>query len=221
MAHKENFIDYLRSLKKTTGANKYKPSTIDAYANSIELITNDLNFHLKLKLASLFDLNNVEELKKLFGKLYSIEQIKREEDTQRKRKTNGFKRYIEFREFEQGAIIEENQPDLKDNEESRTEGGKKVIISIVSERDPRLRKSAIKIHGTTCIACKFNFKTTYGLFGEGFIEIHHVKLLSGASIPTKTNPRTDLVPLCSNCHRMIHRKKGITLSIEELKQKLK
>ena len=31
------------------------------------------------------------------------------------------------------------------------------------------------------------------------------------------NPETDLVPVCSNCHRMIHRKKNEILSIEELK----
>ncbi|GHT42114.1 hypothetical protein FACS189437_09810 [Bacteroidia bacterium] len=29
-----------------------------------------------------------------------------------------------------------------------------------------------------------------------------------------------LIVVCANCHRMIHRKKGITLTLEELKQKI-
>lgn len=32
------------------------------------------------------------------------------------------------------------------------------------------------------------------------------------------DPKTDLVPLCSNCHKMMHRKKEKPLTIKELKQ---
>lgn len=35
------------------------------------------------------------------------------------------------------------------------------------------------------------------------------------------DPTTDLVPLCSNCHKMVHRKKEQPLTIEELKQTIK
>jgi 5-methylcytosine-specific restriction protein A len=31
------------------------------------------------------------------------------------------------------------------------------------------------------------------------------------------NPETDLIPVCANCHRMIHRRHDEVLSIEELK----
>ena len=34
------------------------------------------------------------------------------------------------------------------------------------------------------------------------------------------NPKTDLVPLCSNCHKMIHKNKDKPLAIEELKEKI-
>ena len=37
----------------------------------------------------------------------------------------------------------------------------------------------------------------------------------------EVNPETDLIVLCANCHRMVHRKKGMTLTIEELKEKIK
>ncbi|WLC60221.1 HNH endonuclease (plasmid) [Leuconostoc carnosum] len=35
-----------------------------------------------------------------------------------------------------------------------------------------------------------------------------------------TDPINDLVPLCSNCHRMIHRDKYNVLTVEHLKKKL-
>ena len=36
----------------------------------------------------------------------------------------------------------------------------------------------------------------------------------------ETDPKTDLAILCANCHRMVHRKKSTTLTIDELKSKL-
>ena len=41
--------------------------------------------------------------------------------------------------------------------------------------------------------------------GEGFIEIHHLKPMFSIKREIKVNPQKDLVPLCSNCHKMIHR----------------
>src|SRR5258708_25773478 len=42
------------------------------------------------------------------------------------------------------------------------EGGKKLILVNHYERDANLRKEAIRIHGTTCKACGFNFAKVYG-----------------------------------------------------------
>ena len=33
----------------------------------------------------------------------------------------------------------------------------------------------------------------------------------------KVDPKNDLLPVCANCHRMIHRKKGQLLSIKDLR----
>ena len=74
---------------------------------------------------------------------------------------------------------------------------------------------AIKEHGV-CKACNFDFKAVYGERGREYIEIHHIQQLSELSEPTEINPRTDLVPLCANCHRMIHRKKDEVLTINQL-----
>jgi 5-methylcytosine-specific restriction protein A len=90
------------------------------------------------------------------------------------------------------------------------------------ERDARNRKRAIEIHGYNCGVCNFNFESVYGQHGTGFIEVHHVKPISDFEGQEQIiNPETDLVPLCSNCHRMIHRYRNEILSIEDLKQKMK
>lgn len=114
--------------------------------------------------------------------------------------------------------ISETHRDIK----SKTEGGKKVIISFRSERNPSLRNDAFKIHGFDCAVCGFNFEKTYGSWGKGFGEVHHLKLLSlMGDIKQMTNPKNDLIVVCANCHRMLHRKKNITLTIEELRFKIK
>lgn len=103
--------------------------------------------------------------------------------------------------------------------EARTEGGKRVYTSIKLERDPRVREDALALHGFDCMACGFNFERTYGSWGKGFIEVHHVVPLAETG-RSKTDPTTDLVVLCANCHRMVHRKRGICLSLDELRAQI-
>lgn len=102
-----------------------------------------------------------------------------------------------------------------------TEGKQKVFISTKIERDPRLREEALNIHGFNCAVCGFNFEEVYGEWGRGFAEVHHIVPLSESQgIERNTNPQRDLVVLCANCHRMIHKKSDVTLAVDELKAKL-
>jgi 5-methylcytosine-specific restriction enzyme A len=66
-----------------------------------------------------------------------------------------------------------------------------------------------------CEVCTFDFNDEYGELGKGFIECHHTKPLSSYAGSTETS-LDDLALVCSNCHRMLHRKID-TLSIERLK----
>ena len=101
---------------------------------------------------------------------------------------------------------------------SYTEGEKAEIYTAVFERNKELRKQAINIHGTRCQVCGLSFAEKYGDIGEGFIEVHHIKPISGG--PRVVNPETDLVCLCSNCHSMIHHRKNYVMTIEELRAKI-
>ncbi|MGW6377059.1 HNH endonuclease [Rhodococcus sp. NPDC055112] len=78
----------------------------------------------------------------------------------------------------------------------------------VRERDPKLRRKKItqflktsdRVH---CEVCGFDFELAYGDRGRQYTEVHHVVPLhhSGA---TRTK-LSDLILLCANCHRMVHR----------------
>ena len=71
------------------------------------------------------------------------------------------------------------------------------------------------------MACGFNFEETYGEIGKNYIEVHHVTPLFSLDGEIDIDPAKDLVVVCSNCHRMIHRNKDRVLTIQELKEYLK
>lgn len=72
-----------------------------------------------------------------------------------------------------------------------------------------------------CVVCGFDFSKTYDGHGRDYIEIHHLKpvhLMERGGTPKQLKEAIDeVVPLCSNCHRMIHRDRSHILTVEELK----
>lgn len=96
------------------------------------------------------------------------------------------------------------------------EGGETAYYVTRYERDNKNRQKAISIHGTKCMACGFDFEEIYGPWGKNFIEVHHVKPLFSLEEEVQINPKTDLVCLCSNCHRMVHRKKNCVLGLQQI-----
>lgn len=117
--------------------------------------------------------------------------------------------------------------ELKDNifpeeanveKETFPEGGKKQITVNVYERDSIARKKCIEIHGENCFVCNMNFGQTYGAFAEGFIHVHHLKPLHQIQQNYKVDPQNDLIPVCPNCHAMLHRKiDGVEMTVNRLK----
>lgn len=120
--------------------------------------------------------------------------------------------------------LNEIDEEENDNLESAVEfydkkEGKKIARYItLYERKPKNRKEAIKIHGTKCMACGFNFEKVYGDYGKNFIEVHHIKPLFELNSEISVDPKNDLICLCSNCHRIVHLKKNKVLTLVELKE---
>ena len=110
-------------------------------------------------------------------------------------------------------------PDLDyiEDDEEFIEGQEQNTESIRYERNKTARKQCIAAHGCACTICGFDFEEKYGELGKGFIEVHHIVPISQRGGSYSLNPITDLIPVCSNCHSMIHRKKEVT-SIDKLKQ---
>ena len=89
-----------------------------------------------------------------------------------------------------------------------TEGERKHVgkETEVIYRNPALRRQCIDKYGYQCQCCGMDFAEMYGEeLGANFIEVHHLKLISTFEkdgVPE--NFLENLVPLCSNCHSMIH-----------------
>lgn len=81
----------------------------------------------------------------------------------------------EFRTYFKNKTLLSNED--SQSFESGVEGKPSLQITTKYERDQKLRKQAILIHGYTCVACGFNFEEFYGDYAKGFIHIHHIEPL--------------------------------------------
>jgi 5-methylcytosine-specific restriction protein A len=88
-------------------------------------------------------------------------------------------------------------------------------------RNAQLVRQAKEVHGYTCRVCKFNFKDKYGELGANYIECHHLNPLSERDdvVAPQATTIEDVEVVCSNCHRMLHRRRP-ALTIEQLKMLL-
>lgn len=90
------------------------------------------------------------------------------------------------------------------------------------ERSSIARRKCIEHHGTTCSICGMDFGEKYGRLGEGFIHVHHLKPLHSIGKDYIVDYKDDLIPVCPNCHAMIHRiENGDGKTLEEIKTILK
>ena len=101
------------------------------------------------------------------------------------------------------------------------EGSKMQVFVNRYERSPIAREQCILYHGCKCFVCDMNFEETYGELGKNFIHVHHIVPLSKINSKYKVSYQTDLIPVCPNCHSMLHRKIGDSyLMPQELKELL-
>ena len=99
-----------------------------------------------------------------------------------------------------------------------TEGKRTVYYTTKYERSSKNREAAIRIHGTKCMICGFDFGQKYGELGKGYIEVHHIKPLATLEQEVVINPETDLICVCANCHRMLHRFKNYIVRPDDLEE---
>lgn len=126
--------------------------------------------------------------------------------------------YIEkyMNDYESDGIFPDSDLNFGDSE-----GDCVQVLVNKYERSSIARKKCIEHHGLTCKICGMNFEQKYGEIGEGFIHIHHIKPLNQIGKSYVVDYKNDLIPVCPNCHAMLHRKlNNEYLSIEDLKMKV-
>lgn len=103
------------------------------------------------------------------------------------------------------------------DDEKLKEGLTKKISVNIYERNPIARKRCIEHYGAKCSICDFDFEEKFGEIGKGFIHVHHLVDISTIGKEYEVDFVNDLIPVCPNCHAMLHKKKP-AYSIIELKE---
>lgn len=99
------------------------------------------------------------------------------------------------------------------------EGHVRTVLTNKYERSSIARQKCIEAHGYNCVVCNMNFEEAYGKVGKDFIHVHHIVPLHKMNGLYKVDYTKDLVPVCPNCHAMLHRKvNNRELSVEELRE---
>lgn len=199
----DKFSQKVRNLKSHTTFERY------GYAKFEE----ELNAHKITEKGTEYLQSNLEALSYLLGNNFQYSDVITDLSsiTQNTSKDNKLK----VEPFEEDLLI--------------NEGMQKFVKSKAYERSNKLRKYAIEHFQDNgiigCNACNFVFEKFYGKeLGEGFIEIHHIKPVyqyEGEDVnKTISEALQNLVPLCSNCHKMVHRKRTVILDVSFLKNEI-
>jgi len=108
-----------------------------------------------------------------------------------------------------GDLADDSKPSLA--ELSADETKRRLVSHYRVERDRRISREKVARfkfeHGSVfCEACKFQFEESYGDYAKDVIDVHHIRPLASL-LPNTLTRLSDLMLLCPNCHRVVHRKR--------------
>jgi len=104
-----------------------------------------------------------------------------------------------------GSDPGQKYPEEVDAPDVHVEGAVIQVTVNAYERDPSARLECLAHHGYRCAVCERSMAEIYGPIGEGVIHIHHRTPLHTIGKAYQVNPIKDLVPVCPNCHAVLHR----------------
>lgn len=102
-------------------------------------------------------------------------------------------------------------------EEAHYEGAARTVQVNIYERNEAARRKCIQHHGSTCQVCSVNLVDVYGPLAQGYIQVHHLRPISEIGATYQVDPIHDLIPVCPNCHAMLHRNRP-PFTPDELRQ---
>lgn len=211
---RQSYQDFLSYLELYIPAYRMPASKYYSQFNrAVKVYINNSNDFEEID--SILDIDDIELLNRI---LVSIESrfayITRDD-----KKSEGLKYYIDYLKNRDKAS---NSAEIADQiEDEFIEGGILDCHGNKYERNLKARKKCLEYYGYTCRVCGFDFEKMYGDIGHNFIEVHHrIEVSSHEGNRYKIDPIKDLIPVCSNCHSMLHRVKP-ALKIKQLQSYLK
>ncbi|KAA8679666.1 HNH endonuclease [Vibrio gigantis] len=171
--------------------------------------------------------HSIKHINKVIEEGYDLLVFKKQTKTNRAGITSnvGFEHNVEKRILQDvgGGVYKAIQKDsyfpeeLIESGKRFFEGSKKTVLVNAYERNQEARNACIEAFGYQCAVCTFDFEKKYGVRGKEFIHVHHVIPMSEVREEYEVNPKTDLIPVCPNCHAMLHRG-GHTITPDSLRQ---
>ena len=109
----------------------------------------------------------------------------------------------------QSCDTQNNEAEEVTAEQARTfrEGATRQIFVNAYERNAGARAACIAHFGTVCRVCETDLVAIYGEVARGYIQVHHLRSLADVGGQYEVNPLTDLIPVCPNCHVMLHQRR--------------
>ncbi len=88
------------------------------------------------------------------------------------------------------------------------------------ERKSHLVTLRKQLDNFVCQICGFDYRKKYGKLGDDFAEAHHIVPLA-KNDKQRITTVDDLITVCANCHRMLHRMRGEAGDVQKLRRIIK
>lgn len=193
------FLVHEKERRLTTG-------TATSYIDYLNNITNHIGIDITSKTVA-----TEADVRKIDGRLLDTDMP----DGSRRNCKSALNAYLQF--HADSKLVDVSV--YPDEIERHFEGLLKQVTVNKFERNTKARKACIEHYKAICQVCNFSFAEIYGDIGRDFIHVHHIVPLSDIEEEYQVDPIKDLVPVCPNCHAMIHRKSP-PYSVEELQTKI-
>lgn len=236
---KDGYIDWRQNANYSIGDIVYiyctRPYMRIMYKTKVEKVNLDSS---QIVNDEEFWVNKSEYTKSLSGKYVRLILIKQANDSRLcldklkknglngvpqsavKIKSEGLKNYIDrfMEDYKEIGVF----PESDDMDTNIYEGAKVSVKVNKYERSSIARHKCIEYHGSACKVCGINFENLYGEIGKGFIHVHHIIPISKINREYVIDYKNDLIPVCPNCHSMLHRKvDGRNITVEDLRELIK
>ena len=215
---KQNYLDFLSYLELRIPAHRMPTNKYYTQFNTAikTYINKSANFENVDNILDITDIDTLNKIRDSIENQYAY--IKRDD-----KKLEGLKHYIDYlcckavnKKHDCAEIFK-----IQDIVEEYEEGSLLDCHGSKYERNRKARQKCLKYYGYTCRVCGFDFEKTYGGIGREFIEVHHrTEVSSYGGKNHNIDPIKDLIPVCSNCHSMLHRTRP-AMSIADLSSLVK